>query len=183
MVDWSELLTLPQLFGWGAFFFGMACFLQTSDLRFKQFMALECAAYVVHFLLLGQWTASASTAVSLGRSVAAVRYPYPSVGWVFMGLSLLCGALLYTGWISWLPITASVLGTYALFFLKGVRMRCVMLLGTSLWLVHNHGVGSIGGTALEAVLCITNAVTIYRMRANPILSPDQYEVSTSDDLK
>jgi len=172
MIDWSELITLPQLFGWGAFFFGMACFLQSTDLRFKQFMALECAAYVVHFLLLGQWTASASATVSLGRSVAAVRYPYQPVGLVFIGLSLLCGALLYTSWISWLPITASVLGTYALFFLKGVRMRMVMLVGTFLWLVHNYGVGSLGGTALEAVLCVTNALTIMRMKKAEIKAPD-----------
>ena len=165
MIDWQHLLTLPQLFGWGAFLFGMACFLQTSDLRFKQFMALECAAYVIHFLMLGQWTASASATVSLGRSVAAVRYPFKAVGLFFMGLSLACGAMLYTSWVSWLPILASVLGTYALFFLKGVPMRFVMLWGTTLWLVHNYWVGSVGGTVLEAVLCITNFVTLLRMRA------------------
>lgn len=164
MTDWQHLLTLPQLFGWGAFLFGMAGFLQKSDLRFKQLMALECAAYVVHFLWLGQWTASASATVSLGRSVAAVRYPFKAVGIFFMCLSVVCGALLYTSWVSWLPITASVLGTYALFFLKGIPMRFVMLWGTALWLVHNYLVGSVGGTVLEAVLCITNCVTLYRMR-------------------
>ena len=58
----------------------------------------------------------------------------------------------------------SVLGTFALFFLKGVQMRLVMLGGTALWLVHNYLVGSLGGTVLEAVLCITNLVTIFRMR-------------------
>jgi hypothetical protein len=163
MIEWQELLTLPQLFGWGAFFLGMAGFLQKSDLRFKQFMALECAAYVVHFLLLGQWTASASATVSLGRSVASVRYPFKAVGLFFMLLSLICGALLYTSWISWLPISASVLGTFALFFLNGMRMRFVMFGGTALWLVHNYLVGSVGGTVLEAVLCVTNAVTLYRM--------------------
>ena len=163
MIDWQNLLTLPQLFGWGAFFLGMAGFLQKSDLRFKQFMALECAAYVVHFLLLGQWTASASATVSLGRSVAAVRYPFKAVGLFFMCLSLLCGGVLYTSWVSWLPISASVIGTFALFFLKGVRMRFVMMWGTVLWLVHNYLVGSVGGTVLEAVLCITNSVTLYRM--------------------
>jgi len=172
MIAWQDLITLPQLFGWGAFFFGMACFLQTTDLRFKQFMALECATYVVHFLLLGQWTAAASATVSLGRSVAAVRYPTPIVGLCFMGLSVLCGVLLYTSWVSWLPITASVLGTGALFFLKGIPMRMVMFGGTVLWLIHNYFVGSIGGTVLEAVLCVTNGFTIFRMRAADIKARD-----------
>jgi hypothetical protein len=142
----------------------MAGFLQKSDLRFKQLMALECAAYVIHFLLLNQWTASASASVSMGRSIAAVRYPFKAVGMLFMGLSLMCGFLLYTSWISWLPITASCLGTFALFFLKGILMRFVMLWGTVLWLIHNHWVGSLGGTVLEGFLCITNVVTIYQLR-------------------
>jgi hypothetical protein len=163
MMDWQSLWTVPQLVGWGAFFLGVASFLQTSDQRFKQFMALECAAYVVHFLLLGQWTASASATVSLGRSLAAVRYPYKRVGLLFIALSLLCGAWLYTSWVSWLPITASVLGTFALFFLKRARMRLVMMFGTVLWLVHNYIVGSWGGTVLEGVLCVVNAVTLVRM--------------------
>jgi hypothetical protein len=163
MTSFETFWTLPQLMGWGAFFLGMASFLQTSDRRFKQWMALECAAYVVHFVLLGQWAASASAAVSLGRSLAAVHYPYKAVGLVFMAMSLLCGALLYTSWISWLPITASVLGTFALYFLRDIAMRLVMLCGTVLWLVHNYWVGSAGGTVLEGVLCLVNAVTIWRL--------------------
>jgi len=163
MTDWQNFLTLPQLFGWGAFVFGMACFLQRSDLRFKQFMALECAAYVIHFLLMGQWTASASAMVSLGRSMASVHFPLKSVGLLFMAMSLVCGFFLYTSWVSWLPISASVLGTFALFFLNGIRMRLLMLLGTALWLVHNYWVGSAGGTVLEAVLLGVNAMTILRM--------------------
>jgi hypothetical protein len=162
-MDWHDALTLPQLVGWGAFFLGVASFVQTSDLRFKQLMAMECAFYVLHFALLGQWTASASATISLGRSLAAVRYPGKVTGVLFMGLSVLCGVCFFSSWISWLPITASVLGTFALFFLKRVRMRLVMLAGTLCWLIHNAWVGSIGGTLLEAVLCVVNGVTLYRM--------------------
>ena len=171
-MDWQNYFTFPQLFGWGAFFFGIACFLQKSDLRFKQFMALECAAYFVHFLLLGHWTASVSTAVSLGRSIAAVRYSSKRVGVLFICLSAISGALLYTSWISWLPITASILGTYALFFLKEVRMRLVMLIGTALWAVHNYWVGSAGGTALELVLLMVNVSTTFRMWRARSIQPE-----------
>ena len=166
MMDWQTAFTLPQLVGWGAFFLGVASFVQTSDVRFKQFMAMECAVYVLHFALLGQWTACASATISFGRSLASVRYPSRATGLFFMVASLMCGAWFYTSWVSWLPITASVLGTFSLFFLKRVRMRLVMLVmlvGTLCWLVHNAWVGSIGGTLLEAVLCLVNAVTLYRM--------------------
>jgi hypothetical protein len=163
MLDAVDLFSLPQLLGWAAFIFGVASFAQTSDSLFKKFMALECLAYVLHFALLGQWTASASATVSLGRSLAAVRYPYKHVGLLFMALSVACGLWLYTSWVSWLPITASVLGTFALFFLKHVRMRLVMLCGTVLWLIHNYWVGSVGGTLLEGVLCIVNIITLIKM--------------------
>jgi len=163
MWDIQTMWTLPQAAGWAAFVFGMASFSQTSDRRFKVFMALECATYVLHFALLGQWTASASATVSLGRSVASVRFPYKPVGLAFMGLSVACGLWLYTSWVSWLPITASVLGTFALFFLQRVRMRLVMLVGTAFWLVHNFLVGSFGGTVLEGVLLLVNVVTLVRM--------------------
>lgn len=163
MFDTQAWWSLPQCLGLVAFVFGMASFLQTSDRRFKVFMSLECAAYVLHFALMGQWTASASASVSLGRSVASVRYPYKAVGLFFMALSVACGLWLFTSWISWLPIAASVLGTYALFFLQRIRMRLVMLVGTIFWLTHNLGVGSIGGTLLEAVLCLVNAMTVFRM--------------------
>lgn len=46
-------LTPAQLFGYLAFALGVASFLQKSDRRFKWFMAGECLAHVIHFLLHG----------------------------------------------------------------------------------------------------------------------------------
>jgi len=159
-----------QVLGYLAFIFGVACFLQTDDRRFKALMALECLSYVLHFALLGQPTAVASSLVSLGRSVAAMRYPRsPAVALVFIGLSLGLGAWLANGWLSLLPIAASCIGTAALFFLQGLRMRLLMLLGTLLWVVNNLIVGSIGGTALELIVAAVNGWTIWRLwRASPV---------------
>ncbi len=141
----------------------MACFLQTDDRRFKSVMALECAAYIGHFALLGQPTAVASTAVSLARSVASLKWRTPAVGLFFIALSLGLGAWLFQGWLSLLPIAASCIGSAALFFLQGLRMRALMLLGTLLWLVNNLLVGSIGGTLLEACLAVANLRTIAQL--------------------
>lgn len=160
---WAEVFSLTQLTGYAAFAFGMACFAQTDDRRFKLFMALECAAYVLHFALLGQPTAVASTAVSLLRSVVSMKARKPWVGLFFVGLSLAAGAWLYSGWVSLLPIAASCIGTTALFFLSGLRMRLLMLCGTLLWLVNNLLVGSIGGSLLEACLAVSNLWTISRL--------------------
>lgn len=163
MIDFAEIFSIPQLFGYLAFIFGVGCFLQKSDVRFKVFMAIECVSYVIHFWLLGNFTACASSAVSVGRSLAAIRSKSPWVAAFFVALSLAMGAWLATSWLSLLPIIASCVGTTALFLLHGVRMRLLMLVGTGLWLVNNIVSGSIGGTALEAVILTTNIWTIYRM--------------------
>ncbi len=163
--SWGDAFSVAQCAGYAAFVFGMACFAQTDDRRFKLFMALECAAYVLHFALLGQPTAVASTAVSLLRSLASLKARKPWVGVFFVGLSLAAGVWLYQGWVSLLPIAASCIGTTALFFLRGLRMRLLMLCGTLLWLVNNLLVGSIGGSLLEACLALSNLWTIRRLWA------------------
>lgn len=159
----AALFSPAQLLGYAAFGFGVACFAQRDDRRFKLFMAAECAAYIGHFWLLGQPTAVASTTVSLLRSLAAIKAKTPALGVFFIALSAGLGLWLMQGGLSLLPIAASCIGTYALFFLTGLRMRALMLLGTLLWLANNLLVGSIGGSLLEAVLALTNTHTIWRM--------------------
>ncbi|MBN8503606.1 MAG: YgjV family protein [Burkholderiales bacterium] len=160
----EHLVSPAQCLGYLAFVFGVACFAQQNDRRFKIFMALECTAYIGHFWLLGQPTAVASTTVSLLRSLASLQARTPAIGVFFIVLSAGLGVWLMQGWLSLLPIAASCIGTYALFFLSGARMRALMLVGTLLWLVNNLWIGSIGGTALEAVLAATNLHTLWRMR-------------------
>ena len=76
-MDW---FSPAQLLGYLAAAFGLACFAQTNDRRFKLFMAAECAAFIGHFALLGQPTAVASTTVSLLRSLASLRGRSPALG-------------------------------------------------------------------------------------------------------
>ncbi len=160
-MDW---FSPAQLLGYLAAAFGLACFAQTNDRRFKLFMAAECAAFIGHFALLGQPTGVASTTVSLLRSLAGLRGRSPVLGVLFIVLSAGLGLWLMSGPLSLLPIAASCMGTYALFFQSGVRMRALMLIGTLCWLVNNVLVGSVGGTVLEAAIAVTNGWTIWRMR-------------------
>ncbi len=53
---------------------------RAADRRIKLLMAAECAACILHFALLGQATAVASTMVSLLRSLASLRARTPLVG-------------------------------------------------------------------------------------------------------
>lgn len=160
MSDW---LSPAQLFGYAAFVLGVGCFLQTDDRRFKWFMTGECVAYVLHFALLGNPTAVASSTLSMLRSLLSLR---TRSKWVAVGVvaaNIGFGLAIATKPSDWLPLTASCLGTVALFTLQGVPMRLLMLCGTGLWIANNLIAGSIGGTALEVVVAVVNLTTIARL--------------------
>ncbi|QGZ43114.1 YgjV family protein [Pseudoduganella flava] len=159
-MDW---FSPAQCVGYVAFVLGVSSFLQTDDRRFKLFMAGECFAYIVHFALLGNHTAVASSTVSLVRSVLALRTRSVWIALAVVAVNIGLGMALARQPSDWLPLGASCLGTLALFLLQGVAMRLVMLLGTCLWIANNVISGSIGGTALEVVIAAVNLVTIARM--------------------
>jgi hypothetical protein len=158
--DW---FSPAQCVGYVAFVLGVSSFLQKDDRRFKIFMAAECFAYVVHFALLGNPTAVASSTMSVLRSLLALRTRSVWVAAAVIAANLALGVWLAKQPSDWLPLTASCLGTFALFLLKGVPMRLLMLCGTGCWVANNIIVGSIGGTALEVIVGIVNLVTIARM--------------------
>ena len=168
IADW---FSPAQLFGYVAFVLGVGCFLQTDDRRFKWFMAGECVAYVVHFALLGNPTAVASSLISMTRSLLSLRTRSPWVAVAVVAANIGFGLAIARQPSDWLPLTASCLGTIALFTLQGVPMRLLMLCGTGLWIANNVIAGSIGGTALEIVIAVINLTTIARMvragRAQP----------------
>lgn len=160
-IDW---FSPAQCVGYLAFVLGVGCFLQSDDRRFKLLMAGECLAYIVHFALLGNPTAVASTSVSLLRSLLALRTRSKWVVALVLALNIGLGLAFARQPSDWLPLTASCLGTLALFLLHGIPMRLLMLCGTLLWVANNIIAGSIGGTALEVVIACVNVVTILRLR-------------------
>lgn len=164
----SDALSFPQLFGYIAFVLGVSSFLQKNDRHFKLYMFGECIAYVVHFWLLGNPAAMASSAISATRSALSL---YTRSIWVVaavISINLLIGISVAEHWWNWFPLVASCVGTLALFLLRGIPMRVVMLLGTALWIVNNILSGSIGGTALEFVILGVNSHTIWRMRRDAL---------------
>ena len=88
---------------------------------------------------------------------------HPAWGALFIALNVTIGLSFAKGAAGWLPVTASCLATVAVFTLKGVPMRLVLLVCTLLWLVNNLLSGSVGGTVLEAIIAVVNLTTVCRM--------------------
>jgi hypothetical protein len=159
----GSLFTPSQILGYVALVLGVAAFLQKSDTRLKVLIAAESIAYVVHFILLGNYPASGSAGVSCLRNLTSIKTRAPVWIAVFLAVNVAIGVRFATGIAGWLPITASCLATVAVFRMHGVAMRIVLLICTLLWLVNNGLSGSIGGTVLESIIAAVNLTAIVRM--------------------
>ncbi len=152
-----------QILGYVALIFGVSAFLQKNDTRLKVLIAAESIAYVVHFILLGNYPASGSAAVSCLRNLTSIKTRAPVWIAVFLAVNVVIGTTFARSVTGWLPVTASCLATVAIFRMRGIPMRIVLLVCTLLWLVNNGLSGSIGGTVLEAIIAIVNVTTILRL--------------------
>lgn len=157
-----SFLSPAQLLGYLAFALGVAAFLQRSDRRLKLLLAVESLAYVVHFALLGNPSASGSAFVNVVRLALSTRYRSPWLAAAAVATYLGVGVAVAHG-AGWLPVVGGALGSIAVFTMDGVRMRLVLLVCTGLWLANNVLSGSIGGTLLEAFIAGANVLTLVRL--------------------
>jgi len=159
----ETLLAPAQLIGYVALILGVSAFLQKNDTRLKVLVACESLAYVAHFFLLHNLPASGSALISCLRNLISVKSRSPWWVAVFVAANLAVGAVFGRGFLSWLPVIASCLASGAIFLLRGVLMRMILLVCTLLWLANNVLSGSVGGTVLEAIIAIANLTTIVRL--------------------
>jgi hypothetical protein len=158
-----QFFSLAQCVGYVALVLGVTAFRQKDDRRLKLFLAAECAAYTVHFSLLGKLTAALSTGTSGARCLIALKTQSRWVAALMLAINLLIGACFARSLLGWLPVVSSCLGTIAVFLLQGITMRLVLLSSTLLWLGNNLACGSIGGTVLETLIALSNLSTIIRL--------------------
>ena len=163
-MSFDNIFSLAQITGYAAFLIGLCAYSQKKDIRLKMLSVLECAAGVIHFILMDNPASAAASLVSFFRSLTALRCGNVSIAIFFVALSIVAGSYYATSWLSILPVAGSSVVTISIFLLKGEVMRYAIMLGSFLWLANNVAIGSIGGTCQELVILIANAVTIYRIK-------------------
>ncbi|HBN6294874.1 permease [Vibrio parahaemolyticus] len=160
MVDTS---ILAQALGVISFGLGFSVFYQKNDRHLKILMLIFNLNHLLHFLLLGSMVSALSALLSALRTTTAIFVSSKRVAAVFIVISLVSGFWVAEQWRDLWPIIGTVIGTYSVFCLSGIRMRIGFLLGASCWLTNNILVGSIGGTLLEMTVIVMNLLTIYRL--------------------
>lgn len=162
------LIDLPfaQWLGFLSFALGISTFYQKDDRKLKLVMLIFQFNNVLHFYLLGSDISAISTLLSFLRTATAIKTSSKLVAAVFVIVSIALGLWIANGPLDLLPILGSILGTIAVFLLKGIQMRIAFIIGAICWLANNIIVGSIGGSLLEATLLTVNLFTIMRLYRN-----------------
>ena len=121
----------------------------------------------IHFLLLNNLSASAL------MLIAALRYGYCIFArkqWVmygFMALSVFAVLITWQSWFSFIALTATLVQTYASFQSKDLLLRCLMVLGTLCWIMHNLLIFSPVAVVMETVFLLSNLLGLWRFYVNP----------------
>ena len=97
------LFSPAQLVGYIALALGITAFLQKSDDRLKFFNATQGLFYALHFILLGNLPASASSLTSSVRSFLALRYRSWVLGAVMFCANIGLGLAFARTRAGWLP--------------------------------------------------------------------------------
>ncbi|MBJ6724580.1 YgjV family protein [Geomesophilobacter sediminis] len=158
-----KFFSLAQCLGYLAFVLGIYAFTRKNDRRLKFIVGLESIAYVIHFTLLGNAAAAGSAAITSARSFLAVKTASPILAALVIVANISVGLLLTRHASDLLPVVGSGIATYAMFAMRGIPMRLVILGSTFCWLANNILTGSIGGTLLESIIAVVNLSTVVQM--------------------
>ncbi|EHK9047998.1 YgjV family protein [Vibrio vulnificus] len=166
-------IDLAQALGFLSFGLGISTFYQKNDRHLKILMLVFNLNHLLHFLLLGSMLSALSALLSALRTTTSIFTSSKWVAAIFILIGIVSGLGMAEHWWELWPIVGTVIGTYSLFVLSGIRMRIGFLAGATCWLINNILVGSIGGTLLEMTVIIMNLITIYRLYRQPLLPVSQ----------
>ena len=155
---------LGQICGLIALGFCIAGFANKNDDRLMVLLISANVAFALMFAFFASWTAAALTVLVILRIALARKF---QGSWRIMAailaINLLVAAVTWREPTDIFPLTAAVLGTVGMFMLRGIPLRVVLGLAALAWMLNNIVIGSVGGTLAEAMVLVTNLITIVRL--------------------
>ena len=165
--DW-----VSQSVGGCAFAVSVGAYATKSDRHMKMMIALGTMIFTIQYAYLGAWVVALNLLMNSARSWLSMHRQ--GVLWFLLIAALQIAVSLthISTEKDWFPVLGSVMGSFALLCLSGVRMRLAMLVTTLLWLANNLIWGSVGGVLLDCINLFCNLLsihTIWRSRATDIV--------------
>ncbi|WP_440885762.1 YgjV family protein [Vibrio campbellii] len=132
--------------------------------RKKIVASLFCAGVLIssHFALLEQWTGASLMGIATVRYLISIFSTSSKLKYLFCGASVIATVVTFTGVTSIVSCFGSVFQTMAAFQEDDRRLRQLMIVGTSFWLLHNYLIGSPTAVLMEVLFISSNLVGYYR---------------------
>ncbi len=115
-----------------------------------------------HFFFLQQWTGAGLMAIGSLRYLISIFITSQKAAIPFMIFAVVTAFFTYSGIISILACSGSLLKTVAAFCRNDKHLRQIMMLGTVFWIVHNGLAESPLGVVMEVLFLASNLVGYYR---------------------
>jgi len=126
------------------------------------FLIISCILISCHFALLGHWTATGLGLLATLRFLASLATTSKKIMMVFMAVTIAITIFSFSGILSILSCLGSLFGTAGTFCRDDKRLRQILLIGTSLWLIHNILAKTPTAVLMEALFITSNLVGYYR---------------------
>ncbi|MGB3209359.1 MAG: YgjV family protein [Desulforhopalus sp.] len=152
---------------------GIAICTDTLSFQFKErkkivaCLLVSCGLISAHFMLLGHWTAACLGLVAAVRFTTSMFTTSKKMMGLFILATIIISIFTYEGLLSILGCTGGIFGTVASFCKEDKLLRQLMLVGTSLWIIHNFLAGSPGAVLMEAIFISSNLVGYFRFYIRP----------------
>ena len=152
---------------------GLAICTDTISFQFKErkkivaCLLVSCILISVHFMLLDHWTAAGLGLIAAVRFATSLFSTSKRLMGIFLAATIAVSIFTYSGLLSILGCAGGLFGTAASFCKEDKLLRQLMLIGTSLWIVHNILAGSPGAVLMEAIFISSNLVGYFRFYARP----------------
>ena len=130
-------------------------------------MLISCTLISIHFMLLEHWTAACLGVLAAFRFASSLFTTSKKLMGLFVVAAILITAFSFDGLLSVISCTATIFSTVASFCKKDKLLRQLMLISTSLWVVHNYLAGSPGAVIMELFFISSNLVGYFRFYIRP----------------
>ena len=155
---------VAQALGLLAFTISLVGYTSTSDRRLKIMMTTGTVILALHFVFFGAWLAAISLAMNTARTWLSIYRK----GWRWFAIVAVAQLAVSLPLIATVrdvfPVLGSLIGSYGLLCLAGVKLRVAMLVTTACWLVNNLLWGSVGAVLLDGLNACAHLYAIYRIR-------------------
>lgn len=159
---------LAQGIGFISFLFIVLSFQNNKRSLILLFLIIAQTSFVIHFVLLGAWTAVAMNAISAVRTY--VFHQKDKKDWakkriwfyLFFALFWVTGFLVWEGPYSLFPILAMSAETIGLWMEKARYIRLLSLIPRPLWFIYSFIVGSYAGMVTETFVFCSILIGIFR---------------------